>query len=393
MSEINYSLAENFSITRGGPLHWLLVRLGHAGDERQRVVRRALFTVLVTWIPLLVLSVIQGQAYGTQVEVPFLRDLAVNVRFLIAVPILILAESRIDQRWRTLVLQFLRSGLVEEKLFPFFEAVLQRTTRLRDRVTPEALLVVAALLPDIVLKTELLMAGVSNWHTAGAGSSEVSLAGWWFNLVSTPVFRFLMLRWIWRMFLWTSFLWRVSRINLYLVATHADMAAGLGFLSDGQKAFSPIVFAGGAVIAAQVGNTIAYQGATLSSEKVPMIAYGVMAIIVLVAPLLVVAPVLLKTKRKALHEYGALVTLHDQLFDQKWIRKEQPASAVILGHPDVVSLANLGRSFTVIRQMGLVPIDKPTLVTLAIAAALPMLPIVLYTTPPSELIRVLKMLG
>jgi hypothetical protein len=195
------------------------------------------------------------------------------------------------------------------------------------------------------------------------------------------------------MFLWTSFLWRVSRINLYLVATHADMAAGLGFLSDGQKAFSPIVFAGGAVIAAQVGNTIAYQGATLSSEKVPMIAYGVMAIIVLVAPLLVVAPVLLKTKRKALHEYGALVTLHDQLFDQKWIRKEQQASAVILGHPDVVSLANLGRSFTVIRQMGLVPIDKPTLVTLAIAAALPMLPIVLYTTPPSELIRVLKMLG
>lgn len=393
MSEINYSPAENFSITRGGPLHWLLVRLGHAGDERQRVVRRALFTVLVTWLPLLVFSVIQRQAYGTQVEVPFLRDLAVNVRFLIAVPILILAESRIDQRWRILVLQFLRSGLVDEKSLPSFEAVIQRTTRLRDRVTPEALLVVAAFLPDLVLKTELLMAGVSNWHTAGAGSNEVSLAGWWFNLVSTPVFRFLMLRWIWRMFLWTSFLWRVSRINLYLVATHTDMAGGLGFLSDGQKAFSPIVFAGGAVIAAQVGNTIAYQGATLSSEKLPMIAYGVMAIIVLIAPLLVVAPVLLKIKRKALREYGALVTLHDQLFDQKWIRKEQPANGVILGHPDASSLADLGRSFTVIRQMGLVPIDKPTLVTLAVAAALPMLPIVLYTTPADELIRVLKMLG
>jgi hypothetical protein len=52
------------------------------------------------------------------------------------------------------------------------------------------------------------------------------------------------------------FLWRVSRINLHLVAAHTDMAAGLGFLSEGQMAFSPIVFAGGAVIAGQVGNAI-----------------------------------------------------------------------------------------------------------------------------------------
>jgi hypothetical protein len=196
------------------------------------------------------------------------------------------------------------------------------------------------------------------------------------------------------MFLWTAFMWRVSRINLYLLATHTDMAAGLGFLSDGQKAFSPIIFAGGAVVAAQVANTIAYQGATLASQKLLMIAYGVMAIIVLVAPLLVVAPVLLKIKRKALLEYGALVTMHDRLFDQKWIQNQERPNEEILGNPDVSSLVDLGSSFTVVRQMGLVPIDKPTLVTLALAAALPMVPVVLYATPADELVRaVLKMLG
>jgi len=195
------------------------------------------------------------------------------------------------------------------------------------------------------------------------------------------------------MFLWTSFMWRVSRINLYLIATHTDMAAGLGFLSEGQKAFSPIVFAGGTVVAAQIANTIAYQGATLSSEKLPMIAYGAMAIIALIVPLLVVAPVLLKIKRKALLEYGALVTIHDQAFDQKWIQQPR-ANEVILGHPDPSSLADLGSSFSVVRKMGLVPINKPTLVTLAVAAAVPMLPVVLYATPADELIRaVLKMLG
>jgi hypothetical protein len=394
MSEIKSLAAEEFSITRGGPLHWLLVRVGHAGEERQRVIRRALFVVLVTWLPLLVLSFTQGRAYGTQIMIPFLGDLAVNVRFLIAAPILILAESRIDRRWRHLVLQFLRSGLVGEKELPAFEAVIAKTSRMRDRVLPETLLLVASFLPVFILKTEALISGVSNWHTFGVGSSEVTLAGWWFNLVSTPFFRFLLLRWAWRMFLWTSFLWRVSRINLHLVATHSDLAAGLGFLSEGQRAFSPIVFAGGAVIAAQVGNTMLYQGATLASLKLPMIVYGVLAIIVLVAPLLVVTPVLLKTKRKALLEFGALVTIHDQLFDQKWIQKNEPSDELILGSPDASSLCDLGNSFAVVRQMGIVPIDKATLLTLALAAALPMAPVFIYATPADEVIRVvLKMLG
>jgi hypothetical protein len=195
------------------------------------------------------------------------------------------------------------------------------------------------------------------------------------------------------MFLWTSFLWSVSRINLFLVATHADLAAGLGFLSEGQKAFSPIVFAGGAVIAAEVANAVAYQGEALSSLKFPMIVYGVLATIFLIVPLLAVSPVLLKVKRKALLEYGALVTIHNQLFDQQWIQNRQPAGETLLGNPDVSSLADLGASFKVVRQMRVVPIDKPTLLTLAISAALPMLPVVLYATPAPELIRMLKMLG
>ncbi|WP_433963624.1 hypothetical protein [Tunturiibacter gelidiferens] len=138
------------------------------------------------------------------------------------------------------------------------------------------------------------------------------------------------------MFLWTSFLWSVSRINLFLVATHADLAAGLGFLSEGQKAFSPIVFAGGAVIAAEVGNAIAYQGASLSSLKFPMIAYGVLAIIFLVAPLLVVTPVLLKIKRKGLLEYGAQVTIHNQSFDRKVDSGKTTCRRDALGKPRCV---------------------------------------------------------
>lgn len=392
MAQTRSSIAEDFSITKGGPLHWLLVRLRHAGDDRKLVVRRALAAVVIGWLPLLLLSVLQGLAWSRQIDIPFLRDLAVNVRFLVAVPILIVAESRIDRRWRSLVLEFLRSGLVDEKTLPAFEAVLKRTIRWRDRILPEALLAFVAIFLSITfLKTELLMTGTSNWHSLGSGT--VSAAGHWFAYVSTPIFRFLLLRWLWRMFLWASFLWSVSRIGLFLVATHADLAGGLGFLSEGQKAFSPIVFAGGAVIAAEVGNAIAYQGATLSSTKFLMIAYGVLAILFLIVPLLVVLPILLKVKRKGLLEYGAQVTIHNQLFEQKWIQEERAANETLLGNPDASSLADLGSSFTVVRQMRLVPIDKPTLIALAVSAALPMIPVILYATPTPELIRMLKMLG
>ncbi len=391
MAQVRSTIAENFSITDGGPLHWLLVRLEHAGSERRLVLQRAFAVVLIAWLPLLLLSLMEGLAWGRRIEIPFLRDFAVNVRFLVAVPILILAESRIDRRWHSLVLEFLRSELVSEKTLPSFEALLERTMRWRDRVLPEALLAFVAIFLSITfLKTELLMTGISSWHSLGSGT--MSAAGRWFYLVSTPIFRFLLLRWTWRILLWTSFLWSVSRIGLFLVPTHSDLAAGLGFLSEGQKAFSPIVFAGGAVIAGEVGNAVTYLGASLSSVKYLMIFYGVLAIIFLIAPLLVVAPVLLKVKRKGLLEYGAQVTIHNQLFERKWIQEKQHAGEMLLGNPDASSLADLGSSFTVVRQMHLVPIDKPTLIALAISAALPMVPVVLYATPAPELIRILKLL-
>ena len=395
MLETRSSLAESFSITRGGPLHWLLARLGFAGNKRQLVLRRALLAVLITWLPLAILSVMNGEAFGHQVTIPFIRDYAVNVRFLVALPILILADSGIDQRWRTLVLEFLRSKLIADADVPSFEAILEKGNRLRDRALPELLLVIVAFLPSLfIVKTELLMGGVSSWHTSSPGSDDLSRAGLWFNYVSAPIFRFLLLRWAWRLSLATFLLWLLSRMRLYLVATHTDMAAGLGFLSQGQKAFSPIVFAGGAVVASQVANSIAYHGATLSSMKFPMLAYGVMAIILLVVPLLVVTPLLIKVKKQALLQYGALVTDHNQQFDQKWIQKKRSPDEIILGNPDASSLVDLGGSFAVVREMRIIPIDKRDLITLALAAALPMVPVVLLATPVDELVRlVLKMLG
>jgi len=178
MSELSSPLAENFSLIRNGPAHRFLFRLSRAAPERRQVIVRALLAVLVTWLPLAIFAAVQGLAYSSQIKIPFFCDFAVNVRFLIALPILVLAESSIDHRWRILVLQFLRSGLVDEKELHSFEDAIQRITRLRDRVLPEVLILIVALLPSFFIgNTELLMNGVSNWHALSVRPDALSLAG------------------------------------------------------------------------------------------------------------------------------------------------------------------------------------------------------------------------
>ena len=117
------------------------------------------------------------------------------------------------------------------------------------------------------------------------------------------------------MYLWASFLCHVSRLNLVLIPTHPDMAAGLGFLSEAQLRFGSIAFACGVVVAGQMGNAIAYEGATVGGLKFIIIAYSVAATLVLAAPLLLLVPTLLPVKKRGLLEYGALANGYTQMFD------------------------------------------------------------------------------
>jgi hypothetical protein len=72
--------------------------------------------MLLTWVPLLVLSAVQGLAMGHRVELPFLYDFAAYTRFLVAVPLLILAEG-IEGQMAAVAAHFVKSGLVPERNF------------------------------------------------------------------------------------------------------------------------------------------------------------------------------------------------------------------------------------------------------------------------------------
>ena len=74
------------------------------------------------------------------------------------------------------------------------------------------------------------------------------------------MFQFLLWRWLWRLFIWYGFLWRMSQLDLQLIPTHPDRAAGLGFVGDAQRFFWIIVCALSAATAGVLANEIVFAG-------------------------------------------------------------------------------------------------------------------------------------
>jgi hypothetical protein len=79
---------------------------------------------LLAWLPLLLFSALERQALGGSAALPFLLDVDVHVRFLVALPLLIVAELAVHRRMRFVVTQFLERQLIPESAMTPFEGAI-----------------------------------------------------------------------------------------------------------------------------------------------------------------------------------------------------------------------------------------------------------------------------
>ena len=78
MESTTQSAADDFSQAQSGRLNFLL-RWLHLDDESSKgYIKRSVVLICVTWLPLLVLSAIQGLAWGSRVNMNFLEDFATH---------------------------------------------------------------------------------------------------------------------------------------------------------------------------------------------------------------------------------------------------------------------------------------------------------------------------
>jgi hypothetical protein len=95
----------------------------------------------------------------------------------------------------------------------------------------------------------------------------------------------------------------------------------------------------------------------------------------------------MQTKRSGLRDYGTLVGAYVREFDFKWVRGGATTDERLLGSGDIQSLADMGNSFQVIRDIRPVPFDKNTVIHLVVILLIPVSPLVLTMIPLEELIR------
>jgi hypothetical protein len=378
----------DFSLILGGPLYQLLRRAHLSGDALELLTRRVAVLSLLTWLPLLVLSVAEGHAWGDSVKLPFLFDVDVNARFLLALPLFVVAEIVVHQRMRPVVAAFVKRGLIPDAGRAQFDAAIAAAMRLRNSIPAEVLLIALVYgIGVLVVWRNSAAIDVATWYAqAGGGRLQPTWAGWWFGLVSLPVFQFILFRWYFRLVIWARFLWHVSRIDLQLMPTHPDRAGSLGFLSIITQAFAPLLAGQGVLLAGVIANKIFYAGAKLVDFKMEIFALVAVMLFFVVSPLLVFVPLMARARRAGLSEYGGLAQRYMREFDHKWLRGGARPEEPLLGSADVQSLADMGNSFEVVKQMKLVPFGKEMLVQLAVISLLPVAPLILTVIPLAALL-------
>jgi hypothetical protein len=155
-------------------------------------------------------------------------------------------------------------------------------------------------------------------------------------------------------------------------------------------AYSPILFAQGAILAGIVADRVLYRGETLQSFKFQIAGFIVFFVIIVLGPLLMFTPRMARVRRRGLADYGLFAQRYVEDFERKWVRGPF-ASEELLGTGDVQSLADLANSYDVVREMRVVPFTLQDLSRLALATATPLTPLLLTVFSPEELfMRVIK---
>ncbi len=381
----------DFSLVLGGPLFQLL-RRAHMTDDALALMRRRVVVIsLFAWVPLLVLSALDGRAWGGGVAVPFLRDWDTHARFLVALPLLVVAELVVHQRMRLVVKQFLERNLIPPSALGRFDAAIQSAFRLRNSVLAEVLLIAFVGLVGVSLFwRQYVVLTTATWYaTPTAAGMTLSRTGVWYAYVSLALFQFLLMRWYFRIVIWARFLWHVSRIELSLIPTHPDRVGGLGFLANTVYAFVPLAVAHGALLAGVIANRIFYLDARLLDFKVEVAVVLAFMLCLVFGPLVVFAVQLAQAKRTGSREYGTLAERYVREFDAKWLRGGAPADEPLVGSADIQSLADLANSVEVVRTMRVMPVTKEAVLYLAAATLAPVVPLALTMMSLEELLKTL----
>src|SRR6187431_2153692 len=240
--DTNQASQDNYAFIEGGLFRKVQMKLGV--HNHQLVL--AIAGICFAWLPLFIFTLMDGKLWNNA-SVPFLHDIAMQARLLVALPVFILIRITIDIKTTAVIKYMLNSLMGEEERQRMLKEVLPRMRKLACSSLTEwiMLLIVIGSVWSLVQKVGYggLQGDGINWRFVGApGDNILSLAGKWAAFISIPFFQFLLLQWVWRYIVWIFLLFHIAKAKLVLLPTHADRSGGIGILILAQRSFS-LIFA------------------------------------------------------------------------------------------------------------------------------------------------------
>lgn len=340
--------------------------------------RQALVVALIAWVPLAAASFVQdGFRFGASAGA-FFADFGAHARYLVALPLLVVADRFCGSRLTAIAHYFLDGGMVGAKERPHFDALVDATRRRCESAAAAIAILVAAYGVVALLVAFVPASEFPAWHRAGE-PGRMSLAGGWHVAVSAPLLIALFLAWLWRLGVWTGFLWRMANSPLRLCAAHPDRAGGLKFVGFSVRAFAPIGAALGALLAGRIANQT-WMGAPLASYDVTAGGLVVGVIVLFTAPLFALTPRLMHEWREGIYRYGRLAEAVGFQFEDEWFRG-RAVDRDALAASDFSAAVDLSGYVSNVYDMRVVPGEIKSIVALAAATAFPLLPVVVLAMP------------
>lgn len=370
-------IAEEVSLVRGGPFYRVQEISHLVTGKRWNLGRRVALAIGLSWLPLVVITLLsKPQTIGG-----LLTDYAVNVRMVIAVPVLLAGQILMESTFAAIVRHIREAELLSSSEQVKMDLTIGKLIRLRDSVVAEVIVVVIAYL-HLATVFHLRRGIASDWAVSSIGNHlHWSPAGWYYALVCLLLYQFLVGISLWKWVIAICFLFRLSRLDLQLVPTHPDHHGGLGFLGMSPAGIAPTIFVGCIAIGSTWRTEILMHEAHLLDFKIDAMVLLAIVLVIAMGPLVFFVPRLVRLRRQGILQYGILGQIQSTEFHKKWILNRKGHEDDLLAAPEVSTMIDYSASYDNIEKLLPFPIDLGALFWLILAIVVPILPVVLAEIP------------
>lgn len=343
----------------------------------------------ICWLPLAVMTIINGTFWTGDVTTSFITNFDTQVRFLITMPIFILSEKLIRSKLGIILNQFYHSGIIlkEEKLQ--FESIINKQTDfLKSKWTAFVVFLICYLQVFSIVFYESSNTSFLTWQlVSDVGEPSLNMVGKWSTLISRPFLLFLFYKWLLTIIVWGNILRKISNLNLNLYPEHPDLSGGLGYLGYALRYFSPITFAISAAIAGNMADFMLIEGLHLTELKLPALGYFIVITLLFAIPMLFFTAKMIEARETSVFEnYDFANGMYRELrikikkgYDQ--VTKQDLDSSTYSSVSDYNAVVEN------VLKMKFVPFTIKDMIPLWVSTALPFLAVVLLEIPFAQIFK------